>query len=138
MIKVLTLREPWASLILYGFKTIETRSWYTSYRGDLYIHAGKHPIDMCDSRAAKVIDYIPTPHDSFGHIILKCTLSDCVRIDEHLAKAIQKSDPVNYCCGDFTTGRYAWILANIQPITPLKATGHLGLWNFDLSRKEDE
>lgn len=38
--KVLTLHQPWASLIALGVKTIETRSWSTAYRGPLAIHAG--------------------------------------------------------------------------------------------------
>lgn len=40
--KALTLHQPWASLIAVGAKTIETRSWSTSHRGALAIHAGKH------------------------------------------------------------------------------------------------
>jgi hypothetical protein len=39
--KGLTLLQPWASLIALGVKTIETRSWSTSWRGGLVIHAGK-------------------------------------------------------------------------------------------------
>ena len=39
--RVLTVRQPWASLIALGVKTIETRSWRTDYRGPLVIHAGK-------------------------------------------------------------------------------------------------
>ncbi|MEK3688583.1 ASCH domain-containing protein [Paenibacillus sp. FSL R10-2736] len=38
--KCLTIRQPWATLIALGEKQIETRSWPTSYRGDLAIHAG--------------------------------------------------------------------------------------------------
>ena len=37
--KVLSLTEPYATLIMKGIKTIETRSWKTSCRGKLYIHA---------------------------------------------------------------------------------------------------
>jgi hypothetical protein len=39
--KALTIRQPWASLVATGVKTIETRSWSTKYRGPLAIHAGK-------------------------------------------------------------------------------------------------
>lgn len=38
--KALTLHQPWASLVAFGVKSIETRSWSTSYRGPLAIHAG--------------------------------------------------------------------------------------------------
>ncbi len=41
--KVLTLHQPWASLVALGVKTIETRSWSTAYRGPLAIHAGVKP-----------------------------------------------------------------------------------------------
>lgn len=41
--KALTLRQPWASLIAIGAKTIETRSWSTNHRGPLAIHAGRVP-----------------------------------------------------------------------------------------------
>ncbi len=38
--KALTLTQPWATLVALGAKTIETRSWSTTYRGPLAIHAG--------------------------------------------------------------------------------------------------
>jgi hypothetical protein len=38
--KALTLHQPWATAVAEGIKTIETRSWSTSYRGPLAIHAG--------------------------------------------------------------------------------------------------
>lgn len=39
--KALSLRQPWASLIIYAGKDIENRTWPTSYRGPLLIHAAK-------------------------------------------------------------------------------------------------
>lgn len=39
--KALTLTQPWASLVVLGEKSIETRSWKTSHRGRIAIHAGK-------------------------------------------------------------------------------------------------
>ncbi len=39
--KVITLTQPWATLVAIGAKKIETRSWSTSYRGPLAIHAAK-------------------------------------------------------------------------------------------------
>ena len=48
--KVLTVREPWASLIGEHIKLIETRSWATNYRGELYIHASQTLIPQKDIR----------------------------------------------------------------------------------------
>ena len=39
--KVLTIKQPWATLIMQKDKRFEFRSWRTKYRGDLLIHAGK-------------------------------------------------------------------------------------------------
>lgn len=40
-IKVLSVRQPWAWLILNGYKTIENRTWRVNDRGPILIHAGK-------------------------------------------------------------------------------------------------
>lgn len=39
--KAITLTQPWATLVAIGAKKFETRSWQTSYRGPLAIHAAK-------------------------------------------------------------------------------------------------
>lgn len=44
--KALSVKQPWASLIAGGHKTIEWRSWRTNYRGPLLICAGKTPDDI--------------------------------------------------------------------------------------------
>ncbi|MGH8579805.1 MAG: ASCH domain-containing protein [Gammaproteobacteria bacterium] len=41
--KALSLKQPWANLIAVGGKTIETRTWVTSYRGPLPIVSSKRP-----------------------------------------------------------------------------------------------
>jgi len=46
---VLSIKQPWAELIISGRKDVEVRSWATNYRGPLWIHTGKNP----DSYAAK-------------------------------------------------------------------------------------
>jgi activating signal cointegrator 1 len=39
--KALSLMQPWATLLICGEKTVETRSWRTSHRGLLAVHASK-------------------------------------------------------------------------------------------------
>lgn len=39
--KAISIRQPWAWLIVNGFKDIENRTWYTRYRGPVLIHAAK-------------------------------------------------------------------------------------------------
>lgn len=38
--KVITLKQPWATLVAEGIKTWEFRSWRYNYRGEILIHAG--------------------------------------------------------------------------------------------------
>lgn len=42
--RAISLWQPWASLLVLGIKTIETRGWSTGYRGQLLIHAAKRKI----------------------------------------------------------------------------------------------
>ncbi len=41
--RCLTIHQPWAWLIVHGFKKVENRTWTVAWRGRLYIHAGKTP-----------------------------------------------------------------------------------------------
>ena len=59
--KVLTIREPWASLIGEQIKIIETRSWPTNYRGELYIHAGVAPMPKTDESFLDAISQTAFP-----------------------------------------------------------------------------
>ena len=42
--KALTIWQPWASLLVSGQKKYETRSWATTYRGPIAIHAAMRPV----------------------------------------------------------------------------------------------
>lgn len=46
--RALTLHQPWATLVAIGAKRVETRSWATTYRGPVAIHAGRHRPPMMD------------------------------------------------------------------------------------------
>lgn len=41
MIPALSIRQPWAWLIVHGHKDIENRDWPTNFRGRLLVHAGR-------------------------------------------------------------------------------------------------
>ncbi len=134
-IKVLTLREPWASLMGEGVKYTETRSWCTKYRGELYIHAGAAPVPKNDSQI-QLLNQFVTGDLHYGLIFLKATLIDCVQITKEFAEKEKSKDLANYLCGDYSVGRYAWILSNIEPIPPVSAKGRLGIWNFKIDCPE--
>ena len=44
---------------------------------------------------------------------------------------MKKNNYQEYICGIYEEGRYAWILENIEQLEkPIKAKGHLSIWNY--------
>lgn len=123
IMKVLSIKEPYASLIMMNIKKIETRSFKTKYRGELYIHASLSKSNQ-NSELSKLISPM------YGEIICKCSLVDCVLMTDEFIENLKKENPMEYKCRHYEVGRYAWILEDIKIIKPIKAKGKLGIWNF--------
>ena len=132
--KVLSLLQPWASLVVMGAKRIETRSWQTPYRGELLIHAslGKKGAALCTgppfSQFINAFDRLP-----FGAIIGSAVLTDILPVEMlHLpGKALASLTLEEKAFGDYTKGRYAWLLQDPVPFSePIVIKGSLGLWNY--------
>lgn len=131
--KVLSIIEPWATLIKEGKKVIETRSWKTSYRGELYIHASNKKIKRSDAHTSELLKLIPNVPMGYGNIICKCRLVDCVYMDQEFLDMMQK-DKQEFLCGEYSLGRYAWILEDVEILEkPIPAKGHLNIWNYEVS-----
>lgn len=145
MIKCLTLLQPWASLAALNARKIETRAWRTWYRGPLLIHAARaFPQSMqnlCKQEPfAKVLAEAGYTHPRSGQvdpgrlplgmILAVCNLKHCVRIGTPGIE-LPPSEPER-SFGDYTTGRYAWILSDVRPLPePIAAHGSMGLWEPD-------
>ncbi len=129
--KVLSLTEPCATLIKEKKKLVETRSWKTDYRGELYIHASITSIPKDwkeDKEFMLLLDNIPL---NFGYIICKCNLVDCIYMTKDYVENMKKNNHQEYICGKYEEGRYAWILEDIIPLeNPIKAKGQLNIWNY--------
>jgi len=131
-VKVLSLTEPYATLIKDGIKSIETRSWKTNYRGKLYIHASSTKIPKEYSNNKELMSLVKSESFSHGHIICSCQLEDCIPMTEEFVLDIKRNMKTEYVTGDYSKGRYAWILKDIEILDkPIKAKGHLGIWNLD-------
>ena len=127
---VLSVKEPWASAIKEGrFKFIETRSWETNFRGELYIHASKgKPTKQVQTDHKEIFDLLQDTDFDYGCIIAKCKLVDCVYMTEEFIEEVKKN-PKEYVSGFYEVGRYAWILEDIEILeTPIPAKGWLGIW----------
>ena len=123
--KALTIKEPWASLIIEEYKKYEFRSWKTKYRGKILIHAGcSVEKDMMKRFSDYNINVNP------GYIIGHATIVDCILVDEEFNKKLRNIDPVVYGRSNHTE-TYAWKLENVVKYdNPIPCKGKLGLWNY--------
>lgn len=141
--KAITIWQPWAEFVATGVKHNETRSWATKYRGQIAIHAAVKPIkqvvpllsdeafrlmieklEKASIAAGKLLTYF-----SYGEVIATAELVDCRLITEEYLSTLSDTEKA---LGDYTLGRYAWELKNIEALPePVPAKGQQGLWNWE-------
>lgn len=140
----LSVRQPWAYLIVNGSKDIENRTWNTSYRGMLGIHSSKKFdwafFEMLDELAPDdplqmygdivrcrfgIVGKRITQHlDEFGAIIGTATLVETIATDENCGDELS---PWAFDCG------FAWRLKNAVALPqPIPAKGKLHFWKFNI------
>lgn len=133
-LKALSLTQPWAELVVLGEKQWETRSWRTSHRGRIAIHAAKKfprwAIDLAQHNRYFVNAIKNKPaalNMPLGFIV------GTVKV-----VAIQSTDAMldvlghkELAFGDYHAERWAWQLANpIMLDDPIPCRGALGLWEL--------
>lgn len=125
--KVITIKQPFATLIAEGYKRYEFRTWKTKYRGEILIHAGKG----IDKKAMKKFECLGLEYPS-GCIIAKATITDCVFVDNDLKKKLKKENPLVYSgvVNDEYWDGYGFKMENVEKIEPIYINGKLGLWNY--------
>lgn len=147
--KALSLCQPWATLVMIGAKKIETRSWRTSYRGLLGIHASKGYPKSAEHfcwddpfRSALRRGGYDWTHGALfnafelplGCLLGTVQLVDCVPV-EYVRPTISSDE---YAFGDYSDGRFAWKLEDPRPFkVPVVMRGALQLWNADMSLLEE-
>lgn len=129
-IKVLSVRQPWAWLIVSGYKNVENRTWKTDHRGELFIHAGQE----FDWDALAWLEQFWEYHalvcrhfgirahglacsgKEFGAIVGYADLTDCVRN----ANSIWAMP-----------GCWHWELHRALPLVPIPLKGQLRIFEVD-------
>jgi activating signal cointegrator 1 len=148
--KTITLTQPWASLVAFGYKHIETRSWRTSYRGPLAIHAAKgFPADARDLCSSAMVRHALGPHfggvDSgalakelpLGAVVARSTMVDCLpTVSDICLSGVFEDYPdldteTERAFGNYDPGRFGFVLEEVKRIiVPVPARGSLGLWEW--------
>ena len=127
--KVLTVRQPYASLLVGGVKDVENRSRRTNYRGTVLIHAG--------ARMHDVVSFLRKRQEFTVEEMFVMTQTN--EVEEHeLFGCIVGSVEIVDCIQDSTSpwaerGQWHWVCRNAKvfdhPIRDVK--GRLGLWDWD-------
>ena len=149
--KILSLWQPWATLIAAGAKHIETRNWATHYRGELAIHAAKKwdgelQFTCLTEPFRTALREAGYPHANcyglpFGFIVAMATLIDCCSTvdmipDPAYPCAFRKyptlDTPNERAFGNYEPGQWAWVFGKIMPLRqPISYKGGQGLRNLD-------
>lgn len=147
--RVLSMWQPWASLLVSGEKQIETRSWPTQYRGPILIHAGKAWGEEIEAACSEpyychsleklgfvhphsTAQYTQSTHRKTwrdlprGAIIGAVELIDVLPTEELIERGLM---PREMAFGDYSEARYGWVCQ--RPVmfkTPIPCRGEQGLY----------
>jgi ASCH domain len=130
--RALSIQQPWAWAIAAAGKDIENRTWPTSYRGRLAIHASKAYDDgallptpaalslFMDAAAEDIRTGVPALAP--GAIVAMATLVGCHPDRAH-------ADPARPCSPWAVAGQWHWEILAVRPLAePVPCRGMLGLW----------
>lgn len=128
IVKTLTIREPWASLIVNGYKEYEFRNWKTNYRGKILIHSGiGFDKEYLDRFKEYDLEY------GKGEIIGEAELVDCIKVSDEFQKVLNNKNRLVYGSNNYDQ-KYAWKLINIKKYNKrIPVKGKLSLWEYDIN-----
>jgi len=135
--RALTIRQPYATLIMQGVKQFETRSWRTEYRGPLVIHAAANGARIHGDqlrRMEKRLRIMPTAlmglDYPLGAVLGVVELVECLPISPRLIDALT---PREKWLGWYSDGGFVWDLARagrVRFAEPIACAGRQGLWTL--------
>jgi len=119
--KALSLKQPFAELILQGKKKIELRKWNTRFRGKFLIHASQNP----DKEAMREFGFNELP---YGFIVGEAELADVKNYKDN-KREFNKDKKLHLATEKW--GAFGFILKNVKRIKEIPCKGSLGFWNFN-------
>lgn len=121
---------------------LDTFVFYGAFRPDHAAMLKREGVRLVPNECAReVIGKLP-----FGAVIATCRLISCIPTRELQENRVIEVDYLAGCgdfalddreraFGDYSPGRWAWLLADVQPCEPIPARGALSLWNWESLRQ---
>lgn len=111
--KIISIRQPFAQLIVTGAKDVENRTWPTTYRGPVLIHASLKPDAITEREIGWRFGVRWPAEQPLGAVVGVAEIVDCTQ--DHPSRW-------------YVPGHWAFVLANARRfVTPVRWTGALGL-----------
>jgi hypothetical protein len=110
--KIISIRQPWASLIVSGVKDIENRTWPTRYRGPVLIQASQGADDITAGDIERRFGVSMPAELPRGGIVGITEIVDCVR---------------PHASAWYAAGHWGFVLANSRPLPFVRWKGALSL-----------
>jgi hypothetical protein len=132
----LSLKQPWAALLVAGRKTIEVRRWPTAFRGRVLIHAARVPDDRPEARAHVSPELSETARLG-GGIIGAGTLVDCRPYATVEAFSADQSAHLNDPSWFEPPVLYGFVFADLEPLAFRRYPGWVRIFEVkdDLPRR---
>lgn len=127
----LSIKQPWATLVVAGLKTIEIRRWSTQVRGPVFIHAAKIPDEREFAWAQLPEDWREVSRLG-GQLIGMAILTECrtYRTSAHFTEEQQlhRNDPTWF----EPPQMYGFVFRDAIPIRPVRASGNVKFFSVNL------
>lgn len=122
--KTLTLKQPFAELILQGKKKIELRKWNTNFRGEFFIHTSKIP----DKKSMEKFGF-DSKDLLNGFIVGSAVLKEVKKYGSK--KEVDEDKKLHLA--DSSWGKYGFVLKEVKRFKePIPAKGSLNFWDFEI------
>jgi hypothetical protein len=123
-LKAISVRQPWAWLIVNGYKDIENRIWEAKLRGRVLVHAGKSRAHLSAEELRYIkrhyrVSDLPESFDT-GGIVGVVVIKDCVK--RHRSKWFH--------------GPFGWLLTDARRLPFKRCKGRLKFFNPRMSRRK--
>jgi hypothetical protein len=115
--KALSVRQPWAWLIVNDFKPVENRTWRTKFRGRVYFHAGKKLDKEAVEDLKETYPDLPWPEKfELGGIVGEARIVDCVTDSD----------------SEWFDGKFGFVTKDAKPLPFISYKVQLGFFDVTL------
>lgn len=129
--KALTIKEPFATLIMQGIKRVENRGWFTGRTGDLIIHAGGSD-QYLKPGIWEGLNLGPMPRPINPTKVLGIVkVVDCVQVTGEQGQQMTVAPEYEWLeSHPYAFGPFCWILDDVRVLEkPFKWKGQQKLWD---------